>query len=66
MKIHYSGGLRTRFGKKGLRIALPGWAACTSGEKAEKIRRAGNQTRDRDDVTCAACLKLFEKELPTP
>jgi len=64
MKIHYSGGLRTRLGKRGARIALRGWAACCSGEKAEKARREGNQTNIRADVTCAACLKLFEKELP--
>jgi len=56
-KIHYSGGVRTPRVK-----ILPGWAACCSGEKAERIRAAGANTYDPTEVTCAACKRVMAKD----
>jgi len=56
-KIHYSGAVRTPRTK-----ILPGWAACCSGPKADKIRADGNNTADPDKVTCAACLCVMAKD----
>lgn len=55
-KIHYAGECRTR----NMHI-LPGWAACCSGFKAEKIRAEGRHSFDRAKVNCAACLKVITK-----
>jgi len=56
-KIHYSGAVRTSRTK-----ILPGWAACCSGLKADKIRADGNNTADPDKVTCASCLRVMAKD----
>jgi len=61
--IHYSGGLRSRSGRSGVRVALPGWPVCCSGLRAEEIAYRGDQTNDRSVVTCRACLRLIGKEL---
>lgn len=59
--IHYSGGIRATVGKM-FCIRLPGWPACCSGVRCEKIAELGNMTRDRDKVTCKACLKLIDAQ----
>jgi hypothetical protein len=41
------------------------WAACCSGEKAERIRAAGTNTRDPALVTCAACKRVMAKDNPS-
>ena len=56
-KIHYSGEVRTH----NMRI-LPGWSACCSGEKAERIRAAGNKSTNPDKVTCTACKRVMAKD----
>jgi len=56
-KIHYSGAVRTPRTK-----ILPGWAACCSGVKADRIRADGNNTADPAKVTCAACLRVMAKD----
>ena len=56
--IHYAGPIRAQL-KSSFRIVLPGWAACCSGERAERIRERRQHTRIAADVTCAACLRLM-------
>lgn len=56
-KIHYSGEVITG----NMRI-IPGWAACCSGEKAERIRASGNNSTDPGNVTCAACKRVMAKD----
>lgn len=56
-KIHYAGAVRTPTMK-----VLPGWAACCSGDKAERIRSTGANTRDPALVTCAACKRMMAKD----
>ena len=53
-KIHYAGAVTA-----GRTHVLPGWAACCSGHRAEKIRAERQNTRDPEKVTCAACLKMM-------
>ena len=55
--IHYAGGVRTA-----RMMILGGWAACCSGDKAERIKMAGNNTIDPRDVTCKACLRVMDKD----
>lgn len=52
--MHYAGGLVA----KRLTV-LGGWAACCSGDKADKIRENEWNTYDRGLVTCKACLKVI-------
>ena len=62
--IHYAGKMRVQL-KRSFQVILSGWAACCSGEKAEKIRAGGNNTYDRNKVTCKACLrKMAYEKLP--
>ena len=56
-KIHYAGAVRTPTVK-----ILPGWAACCSGDKADRIRSAGANTYDPEMVTCAACRRVMAKD----
>ena len=56
--IHYSGGVQTSRGEW-----LPGWPCCCSGDKAEAIGNAGNQSRLPHRVTCAACKRRMAKEV---
>ena len=56
-KIHYAGSVKT----PRMRI-IPGYAACCSGEKAERIRAAGNNSLDPNKVTCVACKRVMEKD----
>ena len=42
---------------------LPGWAACCYGDKAEKIRADGNNTRDIESVTCRACISRIRQSV---
>lgn len=60
--VHYAGSLVYRTSTRVVTI-LPGWAACCSGPKAVKIRRDGNNTLDRAQVTCKTCLLRISKEL---
>lgn len=54
--IHYAGAVRTMR----MRV-LPGWAACCSGEKADRIRAESRHTYDPAKVTCAACKRVMTK-----
>ncbi len=54
--LHYSGEIKHANGH-----VLPGWAACCSGDRADKIRADGSHTRHRGQVTCKACLKMIAK-----
>lgn len=56
-KVHYSGPVRT----PKLKI-LPGWAACCSGDRAERIRAEGRNTLIIAEVTCKACLRVIAKD----
>jgi hypothetical protein len=56
-KIHYAGAVNTPRMK-----ILPGWAACCSGDKADRIRANGNNTMNPKDVTCAACRRIMAKD----
>jgi hypothetical protein len=60
--MHYAGSLVYRT-STGVVTILPGWAACCSGPMAVKIRSDGNNTYDRDKVTCKTCLLRLSKEL---
>jgi len=54
--IHYAGGVRTA-----RMMILGGWAACCSGDKAERIRATGKNTLVLDEVTCKACLRVMSR-----
>lgn len=54
--IHYAGAVRTAR----MRV-LPGWAACCSGDKADRIRAEGQHTYDPTKVTCTACKRVMAK-----
>ena len=56
-KMHYAGAVRT----PRMNI-LGGWAACCSGEKAERIKAEGLNTYDIGGVTCAACKRTMAKD----
>jgi hypothetical protein len=56
-KIHYAGAVRTPTMK-----ILPGWAACCSGDKAERIRLSGANTWEPALVTCMACKRAMAKD----
>lgn len=60
--IHYAGGLVYRL-RRGKAIVLRGWAACCSGAKVVRIREQGNQTYDREGVSCKTCLKRIAAEV---
>lgn len=59
--IHYSGGVLYATGAQGCTEMLPGWPACCSGPRAEKIARASEQTTDIEHVTCAKCRSLWQR-----
>jgi hypothetical protein len=59
-KIHYAGALSWRQGKTKTSV-LAGWAACCSGDRAEKIRAAGTHTYEASAVTCKRCLTCLDK-----
>lgn len=62
-KIHYAGGVLycSGPGRRGSTRMLPGWPACCSGSRAEKIAAAGEQSSDIARVTCARCLALWHR-----
>ena len=47
---------------------LPGWASCATGDRAYKIRDEGNQTTDKNKVSCGKCIKNMQAAdiLPSP
>ena len=57
-KIHYAGALTSRG-------VLAGWAACSTGARAMRVRLAGAHTYDRAAVTCERCRYLLAVE-PRP
>lgn len=62
LAIHFAGRLQWLNPKTGVRTTiLPGWAACCSDLRADRIRQRGNHTRNAADVTCRACRKLMLK-----
>lgn len=56
--IHYAGPLLV-LTKRSVRRILGGWAACCSGERAERVRDLGQHSWDRAEVTCKACLRAI-------
>ena len=54
--MHYAGSLVSH-----RLTVLGGWAACCSGDRAEKIREEEQNTYDRALVTCKACLKQIQR-----
>ena len=60
MKIHYSGGLRFKNWKGSIEM-LPGWPCCASGDQAYAVRKRGNQTFNKENVTCKNCLNNIKK-----
>lgn len=61
--IHYAGGILYCSGRdrRGSTRMLPGWPACCSGRRAEKIAAAGEQSMDIARVTCARCRALWQR-----
>lgn len=59
--IHYAGGVLYRSGRHGSTRMLRGWPACCSGDRAERIAAAGEQSVDIDHVTCARCRALWQR-----
>lgn len=59
--IHYSGGLRLKHGRYGMKKILPGYPACLTGRSAERVRAEGRQTSIIDDVTCMRCMAMIER-----
>ena len=55
--LHWEGGIRYPRGTR-----LPGWPCCCSGERAERIAEARQQTAQPRDVTCRACLRLMAQD----
>lgn len=62
--IHYAGELVYRSGRAGCTHVSAGFAACSYGDAAWKVRREGNHSYDRKEVTCKRCLACLAKELP--
>jgi len=60
--IHYSGAICYAAVRSTTHI-IGGWAACCSGDRARKIKREGNATRDAKKVTCKTCKKLLKKRV---
>lgn len=56
-QIHYAGPIRT----SRMRV-LPGWAACCSGDRAERIRAEGAHSYVIGEVTCRACLRTMARD----
>ena len=61
-KIHYSGAICYDTARSTAHIS-GGYAACCSGDRAIKIRRDGNTTRDVKKVTCWHCRVILEKRV---
>lgn len=59
--VHYSGGVLYCTGAQGCTEMLPGWPACCSGRRAEKIAAAGEQSTDIARVTCPRCRDLWQR-----
>ena len=60
--VHYAGAMGIHRKNGRYTKILAGWAACCSGELAEKIREIGNHTYDKSLVTCAKCKKQIAAE----
>ena len=56
--IHYAGEIVTATS-----TTLPGWAACCSGLRAEKIRAEGSHTYRAPEVTCGRCLAILARTI---
>lgn len=56
--IHWAGGVRHAHG-----TWLPGWPCCCSGDRAERIAAAGNQSRCPSEVTCRRCLATMRRDV---
>jgi hypothetical protein len=55
-RIHYAGALRVE-SKRHVTLIFAGGAACTSGERAERIALDRANTEDPAEVTCGSCLR---------
>ena len=55
MKIHYAGGLKI-YRNGGVTEMLRGWASCTTGDAAYRVREQGNYSMNKEDVTCQRCI----------
>lgn len=56
-RIHFAGEVRT----KRMHV-LPGWAACCSGEKADRIKRERQHTYKPQEVTCWSCRRVMLRD----
>lgn len=59
-RLHYAGGLRYRSRGQLVRV-LAGWAACCTGEAAQRVANLGLHTDDPDEVSCAKCRRLLDR-----
>lgn len=59
-RLHYSGGLRYRSRGRLVRV-LAGWAACCSGEAAQRVADLGLHTDEPEEVSCLKCLRLLDR-----
>jgi len=58
-RIHWAGGVSLQGG-----VCLPGWPACCSGDRAYRIKAAGNWVTApalAKVVSCKRCLALMAK-----
>jgi len=58
-RIHYAGSVRWTNAKGEKTNILMGWAACCTGERAQKIRDRAQNTYEECCVTCLACLRIL-------
>ncbi len=59
--VHFAGPLRWMNRNGAVTTILAGWAACCSGDRAERIRSDGRNTVVPRLVSCKACLKAMAK-----
>lgn len=61
-KMHYSAGICYDLARSTMHV-MGGYAACCSGDRAVKIKREGNTTRDKKKVTCKLCKAILAKQI---
>ncbi len=59
--IHYAGALSWRSAAERMTSVTAGFAACCSGERAERIARDEAHTYDLTAVTCGACKRAMQR-----
>jgi hypothetical protein len=60
-KVHYAGSIQYKAKKGPIVTIAPGFAACCTGDRAQKIALEGMHTYRTTNVTCAHCQKLIER-----